>query len=66
MSKVFIYHFLGLMVTGPLTYLIVALFSGHQYAMNLGFGLRKSMLTFAMTQTMIWVCFVIPFGLVLH
>ena len=37
-AKVFIYHILRLLILGPMTFPVVALFSGVTYAQNLGFG----------------------------
>jgi hypothetical protein len=46
MAMVFFYHVLNFMIIGPLTYFVVVLFSGHNYALNSAFGFRKTMMSF--------------------
>ena len=57
--KVFFYHVLRLLILGPMTFLVVALFSGVQYAQNLGFGCLKSVFMYFMIETMSWMFLVV-------
>lgn len=64
---VLVYHFLRFCVTGPFTWIVVALFSGKQYAENLGFGWKNNaMKRFTIIETIQWSNFVISALILLY
>ena len=64
--KVYLYHVLNFILIGPFAYFVVWLFSGKIYAHNLAFGIQKSMLQFFALQTVQYLNFVIPVGLLIY
>ena len=59
-SKVLFYHIVRFCILGPFTWPFVALFSGWQYATNLGFGFNRLLLRFTVFESFQWALFVIP------
>jgi hypothetical protein len=65
-AKVFFYHILRFCILGPLTWPFVALFSGRQYATNLGFAFNRLLIRFTLFEWFQWSMFVIPASILVY